>query len=145
MDNRLEISGSGGISLDPGELEWHFVRASGPGGQNVNQVASAVQLRFDVARSPSLSDDVRARLVERAGRRVNRVGILVIDARRFRTQARNRQDALDRLFGLIRDAAFPPKVRTATRPSARVHRRRLENKRRTGIRKSLRGSVRDDD
>jgi ribosome-associated protein len=145
MDNHLEIPGSGGISLDPAELEWHFVRASGPGGQNVNQVASAVQLRFDVAGTSSLSDDVRTRLIERAGRRVNRAGILVIDARRFRTQARNRQDALDRLFGLIRDAAFPAKARTPTRPSAGARRRRKENKRRTSIRKSLRGSVRDDD
>ena len=117
-ENHLPVPGGGGIAIDPDEIEWQFVRASGPGGQNVNRVASAVQLRFDVVRSPSLADDVRARLIAAAGRRVNRDGILVIDARRFRTQARNRADALERLLALIRDAAVPPKPRARTRPSA---------------------------
>ena len=144
-ENHLPVPGGGGIAIDPDEIEWQFVRASGPGGQNVNRVASAVQLRFDVARSPSLADDVRARLIAAAGRRVNRDGILVIDARRFRTQARNRADALERLLALIRDAAVPPKPRARTRPSAASRRRRLESKKRRGVRKLLRGTVRDDD
>ncbi|MFP6758645.1 MAG: alternative ribosome rescue aminoacyl-tRNA hydrolase ArfB [Alphaproteobacteria bacterium] len=144
-ENHLPVPGGGGIAIDPDEIEWQFVRASGPGGQNVNRVASAVQLRFDVARSPSLADDVRARLIAAAGRRVNRDGILVIDARRFRTQARNRADALERLLALIRDAAVPPKPRARTRPSAASRRRRLESKKRRGVRKILRGTVRDDD
>ncbi len=144
-ENHLPVPGGGGIAIDPDEIEWQFVRASGPGGQNVNRVASAVQLRFDVVRSPSLADDVRARLIAAAGRRVNRDGILVIDARRFRTQARNRADALERLLALIRDAAVPPKPRARTRPSAASRRRRLESKKRRGVRKTLRGTVRDDD
>ena len=144
-ENHLPVPGGGGIAIDPDEIEWQFVRASGPGGQNVNRVASAVQLRFDVARSPSLADDVRARLIAAAGRRVNRDGILVIDARRFRTQARNRADALERLLALIRDAAVPPKPRARTRPSPASRRRRLESKKRRGVRKILRGTVRDDD
>ena len=143
-ENHLPVPGGGSIAIDPDEIEWQFVRASGPGGQNVNRVASAVQLRFDVARSPSLADDVRARLIAAAGRRVNRDGILVIDARRFRTQARNRADALERLLALIRDAAVPPKPRARTRPSAASRRRRLESKKRRGVRKILRGTVRDD-
>ena len=144
-ENHLPVPGSGGIAINPDEIEWQFVRASGPGGQNVNRVASAVQLRFDARRSPSLAEDVRARLITAAGRRVNREGILVIDARRFRTQARNRADALERLFALIRDAAVPPKARARTRPSAASRRRRLEIKKRRGVRKTLRGTVRDDD
>lgn len=144
-ENHIPVPGSGGIAIDPDELEWQFVRASGPGGQNVNRVASAVQLRFDVVRSAAFTDDVRARLVNAAGRRVNRDGILVIDARRFRTQARNRADALDRLFGLIRDAAFPRKRRAISRPPAGSRRRRIETKKRRGLRKSLRGRVRDND
>ena len=144
-ENHLPVPGSGGIAIDPDEIEWQFVRASGPGGQNVNRVASAVQLRFDARRSPSLAEDVCARLITTAGRRVNREGILVIDARRFRTQARNRADALERLFALIRDAAVPPKARARTRRSAASRRRRLETKKRRGVRKTLRGTVRDDD
>jgi len=132
------------IALDPDELEWQFVRASGPGGQNVNKVASAVQLRFDVARSPALPDDVRARLVVLGGQRVTREGVLVIDARRFRTQVRNRQDALDRLIALIRDAANPPKTRRPPKTPFAVRRKRLETKRRRSATKAMRKSVSDD-
>jgi ribosome-associated protein len=116
------------------------VLASGPGGQNVNKVASAVQLRFDVRRSPSLPDEVRARLERLAGRRLTQDGVLVIDARRHRTRERNREDALERLAALIRKAAVPPVPRRPTRPSAAARRRRLEAKARRGTIKRLRGS-----
>ena len=106
------------------------MRASGPGGQNVNKVASAVQLRFDAARSPALPDDVRARLMEMAGSRLTREGVIVISADRFRTQERNRADALERLVELIRAAAVRPAVRRATRPTLASKRRRLESKQR---------------
>jgi len=132
------------IALDPDELEWQFVRASGPGGQNVNKVASAVQLRFDVAGSPSLPDDVRPRLVTLGGQRMTREGVLVIDARRFRTQVRNRQDALDRLIALIRDAANPPKTRRPPKTPFSVRRKRLETKRRRSATKAMRKTVSDD-
>jgi ribosome-associated protein len=128
------------IALDPREIEETFVLASGPGGQNVNKVASAVQLRFDVRRSPSLPDDVRARLERLAGRRLTQDGVVIIDARRHRTRERNREDALERLVVLIRKAAVPPTPRRPTRPSAAAKRRRLEAKVRRGTIKRLRGS-----
>ena len=129
------------IALDESEIQLQFVRASGPGGQNVNKVATAVQLRFDVVHSPSLPEDVRGRLLRLAGARVSKEGVLVIDARRFRTRERNRQDAVERLVELIRRAAKPPKTRLRTkRPLASV-RRRLEAKRRRGETKRLRGPV----
>jgi ribosome-associated protein len=131
------------ITLDPSQLEWHFVRASGPGGQNVNKVASAVQLRFDVAEA-DLPEAVRARVIALGGQRVTRDGVLVIDARRFRTQVRNRQDALDRLVALIRDAARPPKLRRPVKTPAAVRRKRLESKRRRAATKSLRKPVADE-
>ena len=106
------------IAIDEGEIQEEFIRASGPGGQNVNKVATAVQLRFDVAHSPSLPDDVRQRLVRLAGRRMTEEGVLIIEARRFRTQARNRQDAVDRLVALIRKAAEKPISRRKTSPTA---------------------------
>lgn len=130
-----------GISLQDGEITMDFVRASGPGGQNVNKVASAVQLRFDVAHSPSLPEHVRARLIQLGGRRVTEDGVLILDARQFRTQERNRQDALDRLAGLIRQAIHRPKPRRKTRPSRAAKQRRLEGKRRQSNKKRLRGRV----
>jgi ribosome-associated protein len=104
------------------------VRAPGPGGQNVNKLATAVQLRFDVARSPSLPEDVRARLSRLAGRRLTGDGVLIIEAHRFRTQNRNREDARTRLFELIRAASIAPKVRRSTKPTAASRERRLQEK-----------------
>ena len=120
------------ISIDEREIEESFVRASGPGGQNVNKLATAVKLRFDVRRSPSLPDEVRARLERLAGARLTRDGVLVISAQRHRTQARNRQDALDRLLDLIRRAAVAPRPRRATKPTAAARERRVEAKKRRG-------------
>ncbi|MGA1874981.1 MAG: alternative ribosome rescue aminoacyl-tRNA hydrolase ArfB [bacterium] len=126
------------IFIDEKEIEEEFVRSSGPGGQNVNKVATAVQLRFDAARSPSLPEEVRQRLIRLAGSRMTTDGILVIDARRFRTQERNRQDAMNRLIELIRQATHKPKIRRKTRPSLKSRERRLEDKRRRGQAKRMR-------
>ena len=126
------------ISIGEGELEEHFIRASGPGGQNVNKLASAVQLRFDVRRSPSLPEDVRARLERLAGRRLTREGVIVINAQRHRTQERNREDARERLVDLIRRAAVAPVPRRATKPTAGARERRLESKKRRSSIKGLR-------
>lgn len=129
-----------GIAIDERELEESFVRASGPGGQNVNKLATAVQLRFDVRGSPSLPDGVRERLERLAGRRLTREGVLVITAQRHRTQERNREDALARLVELVRQAAEPPPPkRRATRPTLASKRRRLEAKGRRSTVKALRG------
>jgi ribosome-associated protein len=116
------------IAIDDGEIEVSFIRASGPGGQNVNKVESAVQLRFDVRHSPSLPEDVRARLEKLCGNRLTRDGVLVITAQRHRTQERNRQDALDRLAELARRAAVRPTPRRPTRPTLGSRERRLEGK-----------------
>jgi ribosome-associated protein len=129
------------ITIDESEIQEDFVHASGPGGQNVNKVATSVQLRFDVANSRSLPEEVRKRLVSLAGNRVTEEGILIIDARRFRTQGRNRKDATDRLVELIRNAAQRPKIRRKTRPTLASKKRRLESKRRDAESKRVRGPV----
>jgi len=120
------------IIFDEKEIKEDFIRASGPGGQNVNKVATAVHLRFDVYNSLSLPDDVRGRLVRLAGRRITRDGILIIKAGRFRTQDRNRQDAIDRLIDLIRKASVIPKARRRTSPTLSSRKRRMEGKRHHG-------------
>jgi ribosome-associated protein len=120
------------ISIDEREIEESFVRASGPGGQNVNKLATAVQLRFDARRSPSLPEGLRTRLERLAGTRMTRDGVLVIIAQRHRTQARNREDALDRLVDLLRRAAVAPRPRRPTRPSAAARERRIEAKKHRG-------------
>jgi ribosome-associated protein len=122
------------IDIDEREIEESFVRASGPGGQNVNKLSTAVQLRFDVRRSPSLSGEVRTRLERLAGSRLTRDGVLIIIAQRHRTQPRNRQDALDRLIELVRQAAVRPIKRRPTKPTRASRERRIEGKKlRAGI------------
>ncbi len=132
----IEITGT--ISLDPREIEESFIRSPGPGGQRVNKVSTAVQLRFDLRRSPSLPEAVRARAERLAGRRLSKDGVVVITAARFRSQERNREDALARLVALLRKAARRPAPRKPTRPSAGAKRRRLDDKTRRGAIKKLR-------
>jgi ribosome-associated protein len=128
------------ISLDEREIDESFVRASGPGGQNVNKLSTAVQLRFDVRNSPSLPGDVRGRLERLAGSRLTRDGVLVIIAQSHRTQARNRDDAMDRLIALVRRAAIAPRPRRPTRPTRASRERRIESKKRRAGVKRLRGA-----
>jgi ribosome-associated protein len=127
---------TGRIALDEDELKESFVRASGPGGQNVNKVATAVELRFDLVNSPSIPEDVKERMKGLAGRRLTKEGVLILFADRFRTQERNRRDALDRLVEMIREAAVPPTERRPTRPTRASRERRLESKsKRSGVKK----------
>jgi ribosome-associated protein len=126
------------ISINERELEEQFIRSSGPGGQNVNKLETAVQLRFDVRHSPSLPHDVRLRLERLAGQRLTKDGVLVITAQRHRTQERNRQDAQDRLVELVQRAAVVPKRRRPTKPTAGSKKRRLESKKHRGTIKGLR-------
>lgn len=132
------ISVTDRISLDESELHWDFVRSSGPGGQNVNKVATAVKLRFDAQRSANLSPEVKRRLKSLAGRRMTADGILIIDARRFRYQEKNREDALMRLVALVREAATPPRRRIKTAPSRAAREERVRDKKRAGVRKRMR-------
>ena len=132
------------ISLDEDEIEERFIRASGPGGQNVNKTATAVQLRFSIVDSPSLPEAVRDRLARIAGRRVDKNGVLTIEAKRYRDQSRNREDAVERLVKLIRKAAERPAARRPTRPTAASRQRRLDDKRKRGeIKKSRRPDLQE--
>jgi ribosome-associated protein len=127
------------ISIDEREIHFEFIRATGPGGQKVNKSSSAVQLRFDVFGSPSLPAEVRSRLIALAGRRISEDGILVIEAKRFRSQDRNRKDAVDRLRLLVQQAARKPRRRKPTRPSGAAGERRLREKKRRSAVKKRRG------
>jgi ribosome-associated protein len=136
---------SPGITIDDSELEERFVRSSGPGGQNVNKVSTTVQLRFNVRASTSLPDDVRRRLIALAGNRMTTDGVMVIEARRHRTQAANREDARERLIELIQQAEIKPKRRRKTKPSKASGERRLQTKRRRADAKQRRRDVRGED
>ena len=133
------------ITIPEEEIQLEFVRASGPGGQRVNKVATAVQLRFDIAHSPSLPEDVRQRMMRIAGKRLTKDGVLILEARRYRTQERNRQDAIDRLVDLISQASKRPKTRRKVRPSLASRLRRLDQKRRRSVIKRLRRRPRIDE
>ena len=133
------------ISIDESEVEESFVRSSGPGGQNVNKLSTAVQLRFDIRRSPSLPNDVAIRLIKLGGRRVTKDGVLVLIAQSHRTQERNRADAQERLIALIQEAAVKPVPRRATKPTKASKQRRIEGKkRRSGIKDLRRCRPHDD-
>lgn len=139
------IQVSEGIAIDERELDARFVRSPGPGGQHVNKVSTAVELRFDVAGSPALPEAVRARLMRLAGRRLSAEGILTIEAHRFRTQERNRRDAIERLVDLIQRATMEPKPRKPTRPTRASKERRLAGKSQRAQLKGLRQRTYPDD
>jgi ribosome-associated protein len=126
-------------AIDEKELQWIYVQSSGPGGQNVNKVATAVQLRFDIAHSASLPEEARKRLARLAGRRCTQEGVLIIEAKRYRTQEKNRQDALERLAYLLNKASEKPKIRRKTKPTKASQQQRLAKKRRRSDVKRLRG------
>jgi ribosome-associated protein len=126
------------IQIDERELQFDYIRASGPGGQNVNKVATAVQLRFDIPNSPSLASDLKGRLIRLAGKRVNADGILLIEAKRFRTQEHNREDAIQRLIELVRKASVKPKKRLKTKPTRTSKESRLKEKKQRGAVKKIR-------
>jgi ribosome-associated protein len=132
------------LSLDDEELDIRFVRSSGPGGQNVNKVSTAAQLRFDARRSPSLPDEVATRLIRLAGARATKDGVIVINADRFRTQERNREDAIARLAALITRAAEKPKPRKATKPTKAAKQKRMDEKSKRGAVKKLRRAGSED-
>ena len=134
-----------GLSIDDKDMTWRFVRASGPGGQNVNKVSSAVELRVDIDRILGLAADARQRLIRLAGYRLNQDNVLIIQAQRFRSQERNRADALDRLSDLLRQAMIRPRTRRATRPTKSSKERRLKGKSERSHTKSLRGRRRHAD
>jgi len=128
--------------IDEHELQFEYIRASGPGGQNVNKVATAVQLRFNISNSPSLASDVKRRLIQLAGNRVNADGFLIIEAKRFRTQEANREDAIRRFMELIQKSLVPPKPRRKTKPTAASREKRLKEKKQRGqIKKNRQDSL----
>ena len=129
------------ISLDEKELEFEFVRSSGPGGQNVNKVSTAVQLRFDVRNSPNLKHDVKERIVKLAGRKITRDGVLIIHAYSFRSQEKNRRDAIRRLSEIITEASRAPRARKKTKPTLASKTKRLESKRKRSMLKEMRRAV----
>ena len=139
----LEINSD--ITIKTAEIRFDFVRSSGPGGQNVNKVSSAVQLRFDIGNSTSIPDEIKPRLIKLAGKRVNSEAVLLIDARTSRSQSQNRAEALERLKSLILKALHKPKPRRKTRPTAASKEKRLRSKKIRGNLKRLRGNVKDDD
>lgn len=139
------IAVTNSITLHPDELQERFVRASGPGGQNVNKVSTAVELRFDVKNSPSLPDYVRQKLTTLAGRRLTQDGVLVLQAQKHRTQERNRQDAIERLVELIQKAAERQAPRIKTKPTLASKERRIEGKKTRSAVKNMRGRVRGED
>ena len=139
----LEINAD--ITIKSAEIRFDFVRSSGPGGQNVNKVASAAQLRFDIRNSTSIPDEIKPRLIKLAGKRVNSEGILLIDARTSRSQSQNRAEALDRLKTLILKALHKPKPRRKTKPTAASKEKRMRSKKMRGNLKRLRGNVKDGD
>ncbi len=134
-----------GFAIDESEIEEKFVRSSGPGGQNVNKVSTSVELRFDVRRSPSLSEQIRRRLAQIAAGRISADGILIIEAHEFRTQEQNRQAARERLVALLRQASQVPRVRRPTRPTLAAKAARTDDKRRRGRTKRLRSTIPPDD